>query len=167
MTKQRFVKPWGATVTPKAETLHGTSNATLEASGGRSDAVLRKFLRDVLPACQCGGRVISHHLEFDAGIIMNELERCGLAHLQSEWASAVRQGTCTMDPGICRWVHKCFGREATGTHIPLRGMVLALVENGEQLLAKHHAAGADAQMHRLVYGALNTLAKKASNSICS
>jgi hypothetical protein len=46
-------------------------------------------------------------------------------------------------------------------------MVLALVENGEQLLAKHHAAGADAQMHRLLYIALNTLAKKAPNVMCS
>ena len=128
--------------------------------------VLREFLADVPGACRQGGRAVAHHLEFDAGIIMNELERCGLHDLQCEWAGAMREGTCTMDPEILRWIRECHGQETFGKHLRLnlKDMVRAMVPDSEHLLSSHHTAGADAQMHRLLYLAMHTLIMKAPTS---
>ena len=112
------------------------------------------------------GRVVCHHLEFDAGIIDNELARCGLEHLRPEWATAVRKGCCTMCPEIGRWVRTCFGRD-TGPPTAKNTMRLKelagwLIPRNAELLAKHHTAGADAELHLLLYGELGRIAAAAS-----
>jgi len=166
ISKERFVKPWEFCVTERAIKFHGIADARLRAEGGLLDAVLREFLADVFGACRQGGRIVAHHLEFDAGIIAHELERSGLDYFQQEWAATVRQGTCTMDPEVCRWIRRCHGQESSGTQMTsnLKNLVHAMVPDSEQLLDRHHTAGADAQMHRLLYIAIHALAQEASRS---
>ena len=110
---------------------------------------------------------MSHHLEFDAGIIMHELERCGLQELTRRWTTIVQNGFCTMDPTIGRWLRVCFGQdcgtERTKNVFGLSELVEKLVEGGVDMLKKHHDAGADAQMHRLLYINMLDLAKRAAN----
>ena len=42
---------------------------------------------DIQQAAQQGGRVVIHHLEFDAGLIANELVNAGLEDLMEAWVA--------------------------------------------------------------------------------
>ena len=76
------------------------------------------MMDDVLSCCQRGGRLADHYMGFDAGIIMEELNRAGLGHLQQRWEMAVRSGICTMDPDLACWVRKAYEiRDAYGLEI--------------------------------------------------
>ena len=110
--------------------------------------------------------MVAHHLTFDAGIIDRELARCGLHDYQKEWANAARAGCCTMDPEIGRWVRGCFGRdtgpETAKNTMRLKELAGWLIPRNAELLAKHHTAGADAELHLLLYGELGRIAAAAS-----
>ena len=129
--------------------------------------MLSEFMEDVVAACERGGRIVSHQLEFDAGIIMYELERCGLHVLMHRWSTIAREGMCTMDPDLGRWLRICFGQdcgtERTKNTFPLSALVEKLVDGGKDLLKKQHNAGADADMHRLLYISLLDLAKRTTS----
>ena len=119
--------------------------------------VLQEFMGDVKEACRQGGRVVAHQLEFDAGVIYEELGRCGLDNLRDEWASIARKGFCTMTPLVGRWL-----REASGEDLgqPTTQHVLGLQDTLSRLLPdvtrklRHHVAEDDAEMTRLIYLAL-------------
>ena len=112
-------------------------------------------MRDVVGAYADGGRLVSHHLEFDCGIIDNELQNAGLGHLREVWGGIAKQGFCTMDPDVGEWVQKSFGRDGDArTMMSLRTAALLLLpktETTQRLLEKSHTAGADAQLHRLLF----------------
>ena len=115
------------------------------------EKALCEFMADVLDVVKRGGRLVVHHMEFDAGIIAKELARCDLNTLVDQWGKIARDGWCTMDPEIGRWVLQCFnqdaGAEATKSALNLRTLVSFLLPDSKAHLAKHHIAGADAVMH--------------------
>ena len=125
--------------------------------------VLSEFIGELLAAHASGGRVVIHHLEFDAGIINRELERAGLQCYQAVWAQIASAGVCTMDPAVGEWVRTCLGMEVApypnGNTMKLDFMLQGLACATSSLLSKRHTAGADAQMHVLLYRALVKLAK--------
>lgn len=166
ISKDKFVQPEGFEVSARATNYHKLTHAQVVEGGEPLTEVLRDFMEDIISAFKRGGRVVAHHLEFDAGIIKNELARCGLHDFADQWASMVRRGTCTMDPEIGRWARTCFGKEAgpetSKPIVGLKQMMHWFVPGGGPLVAKHHDAGADAQMHRLLYIALLDFVKQAA-----
>ena len=56
-----------------------------------------------------------------------------------------------MAPDIGRWLRTCFGQDAgppsAKNTIKLRELVVWLLPGSAKLLAKHHTAGADAELH--------------------
>ncbi len=98
---------------------------------------------------------MAHHLEFDAGIIDCELNRCGLAALREEWRRIARDGFCTMNPELGRWMRVTSGREVgppTAKHCEgLPATVQVLLPNKSLLLAGLHDAGCDAELTRSIY----------------
>ena len=166
ISKEFLVKPEGFCISSKAKDYHGISNERAMADGIDLKAVLKELFEDISAPHLREARLVAHHLEFDAGIIRSELNRCSLEEFQDQWASMVRKGICTMDPFIGRWVRTCIGKdpgpESAMNTMGLKELVKLLVPHSEYLLAKHHAAGADAQMHRLLYIAFLGLMAKAS-----
>ena len=43
----------------------------------------------------------AHHLDFDAGVISQELQRAGLMDYRTAFDKEARRGVCTMDPAGC------------------------------------------------------------------
>ena len=114
-----------------------------------------------------GGRVIIHHLEFDAGIIEQELLNAGLNDIVPVWVDIATNGYCTMDPGVCKWVQICKGRifepHENNNVLSLEKLLDLLFPTNKDVQGikrKMHTAGADAQAHRLVYIALRNLAEQ-------
>ena len=108
------------------------------------------------------GRIACHHLEFDCGIIAQELKRCDLMEELVVLKQAGRAGLCTMDPEVGRYVLECAqqegGPERTKGAMPLRKLVsLACPELGH-LLKEHHSAGMDAELHYKVARSMQRLA---------
>ena len=68
-------------------------------------------MRDAARVDEMGGRVVIHHLEFDAGIIDAELQRYGLQQWCEQWRKIARKGFCTMDPDVMHWPQLCVGRD--------------------------------------------------------
>ena len=106
-----------------------------------------------------GGRIVAHHLEFDAGIIMKELERAGMHHWQQRWSDIAKKGFCTMDADIGEWAQSCAGldreQSETGSQVMSLNMAARLLlpkdEATKSLLGKIRTAGADAQLHRRLF----------------
>ena len=157
-TKRRFIKPTGFQVSTKATAFHHLTQELLEQEGLELKTVLDEFLTDVRYACQHGGRVVAHHLEFDAGVIDCELNRCGLTELREEWRCFARNGFCTMNPELGRWVRIASGREVgapTAKHCEgLAATLQLLLPDKAMLLSGHHDAGRDAELTRSIYVAL-------------
>ena len=110
------IKPDGFAITPEASRKHHISHDMAVATGTPLRDALQLMFNDVLDACARGGRLVAHHLEFDAGIIAEELSRVGLHHLKPSWLKIVRGGLCTMDPDIACWVRSIIGMcEAHGS----------------------------------------------------
>jgi DNA polymerase III epsilon subunit-like protein len=93
--------------------------------------------------------------EFDAGVIYRELGRCGLDELQTTWVRIVREGFCTMDPSLGRWVKDCAGKEVgeswVGHTLRLDRMFKLLLPTEKGVLEHHHDACYDAAMTRMIY----------------
>ena len=83
------------------------------------------------------------------------------------WCGIARKGFCTMDPDVGVWAQACNGRDVQrGEHanavMSLAKAVKLLLHHDEEvqhLLMAAHTAGADSQLHRLVYIALCALVK--------
>ena len=169
--KVALIQPDGFEIAEKATTFHKISQATAAQEGRPLADVLREFMEDVLEWCDRGGRVVAHQLEYDAGIILNELARCGLHEFHDAWKRIAQKGFCTMDYEVGRWVYTCAGQEVgpeTAKHsIGLEKIVPLLKdplsdEHIEMLKNHHHQADVDAQLTRLVYAALLARAKLAA-----
>lgn len=159
IVKERLVRPIGFEVSEKAHNFHKISHEVACRDGGDLAEVLTEFMTDLLHVTEANdGRMCCHHLEFDAGIIANELERCHMILEKSKFEKIARLGLCTMDPEIGRWVLQCWGddegNDASKNTLGLKRLVTKVTPEHVGLLEKHHTAGADALLHRRVAYAL-------------
>lgn len=159
--KECLVKPSGYRIATKATNHHHIEHDRAVKEGQPLQLVLEEFMADMIDIDEQGGRVVAHHLEFDACIIKNELGRAGLRDLQKRWCAIARKGVCTMDPNIGRWIRACAGKDfGSADSMPVMSLqcaidwVLPKSALIRDLTAKLHTAGADAQLHRLLYVAL-------------
>ena len=170
---EMIVQPDGFEISAKATKLHGVSTQRAQAEGLPLKSVLDSFMRVLEHAYQRGGRVVIHHLEFDAGIIDKELETAGLHHWRPQWHAMAQAGFCTMDPVIGKWIQTCCGREfdvhenslavmSLEKTIHLLSPILPASEALSSFRANRlHTAEADAQLHCVVYIALREMSTNA------
>ena len=125
--------------------------------------VLNEFMEEMSTLYEEGARMVVHHLEFDCGIISKELSRERLDDLQEEWATIARNGLCTMDPSIGKWVRTCKGLELAPCHsgntMKLDDMLRCLLP--DVCRGARHSAGCDARLHVLLFAALQDMLRKA------
>ncbi len=150
--KERILKPEGFSIAAKAAKYHGICQERAMAEGRSLQEVLDEFMRDVVDVQQRGGRLVVHHLEFDCGIILRELQRVGSKY-QQEWRDIAKRGLCTMDPNIGRWVRQClnedYGSETSKNTMKLSELVSKLMPS--ETFGPQHTAGADAHRHWRLY----------------
>ncbi len=95
--------------------------------------------------------------EFDAGILINELNRY-LPDEKKWFKEFVEAGLCTMDPAIGRWLYQMQGIDLRAAEsMPcwkMKNLVTHLIPEEAHLLEQHHAAGTDAKLHRKIGYAL-------------
>ena len=151
-TKERLVRPEGFEISDAATDKHGISHGFAATHGKPLAECLRELLHDVSSLKCQGGRVCSHNLEFDAGILLDEMSRCGLADLTGLWTEAVRGGFCSMDPVVGHWVRRQAGLldQERKTPMRLEDMMRLLLPDASVLLERHHSAGNDSHMHWLI-----------------
>ena len=65
--KSRLVQPEGFEISERATEFHHIRDDVARRQGQPLQVVLQEFLADVLPIEKRGGKLVSHHLEFDAG----------------------------------------------------------------------------------------------------
>ena len=157
--KSYLVKPVGFVITEGVTEIHKIAHDDALCKGSPLAEVLQEFMQDVRGAVERNGRVIAHQIEFDAGIILRELRRCGMDDQCREWATIARNGFCTMSPVAGRWLREACGLEVGAPTsqpcLPLKLMTQILAPSLLELLAKrHHEAGVDAQVTRSLYLAL-------------
>ena len=111
VVKERLVQPVGFRASDKAVRSHSVYHELPTSQGQPLRDVLQEFIQDMIRALDNGGRIVIHHLEFDAGILARELDRAGLDNFQEAWARIAKAGLCTMDPAIGEWVRTCLGME--------------------------------------------------------
>jgi len=164
------IRPSGFEISAKGAACHGITQSDALNVGVPLREALMEFMGAMQRVADSGGRVVIHHLEFDAGIIARELYNTELENFLPLWRDVARQGFCTMDPEVCGWAQACHGRvfqPHESDNIMKLGKLLELLlwgnETVQRLTAskKLHTAGGDAQAHRLVYVALRSLADKA------
>ena len=150
------IRPDGFMVSCEATRVHHISHGDAVQDGIPLKDALELMVTRVLEAVSAGHRIVSHHLEFDAGIIAAELVRAGLQHLCDDWAHAVKNGFCTMNPDVAMWVRSMIGMHDKPYWIPMRikDMVDGLLPNATALLGQHHRARDDALMHWHLYADL-------------
>ncbi len=153
--KSWYVQPVDFEISAKAKTCHGITQALALREGKPLADVLREFMNDALELVENGGRLVAHQVEFDAGVIYQELGRCGLEALQDRWMRIMRKGFCTMDPLFGRWLKICTGEQVGQAYVKhllrLDRAFLKLFPKEQDIHKKHHDAGFDAQMTRMVY----------------
>ena len=151
-TKERLVQPDGFEISDAAAAKHGISNSIAASQGTPLVDCLRELLDDVSALKLQGGRVCSHNLEFDVGILVEEMNRYGLAELAAQLAEAVEGGFCSMDPDVSHFVRRQAGLVDQERKAPmrLRDMVHLLLPEAQELLKRHHSAGSDSHMHWLL-----------------
>ena len=147
------VRPDGFVVSCESTSVHHISHTDAVNEGIPLPLALERMVTSVLEAVGAGHRIVSHHLEFDAGIIAAELVRAGLRHLSSPWARAVMGGFCTMSPDVSTWVRDMLRIQDMPYLIPMRlhDIVAGLLPSTKGLLDGHHRAGCDARTHWHVY----------------
>ena len=152
VVKTCLIKPEGFTIESAATEKHGIKHSEALEQGQPLAEVLRVFLDDLTSCLEKGYRICAHHLGFDAGILSREMARAGINPLREVWSNGVREGLCTMDPGIGQWVRQIIGIGDKPRSIPmrLRDLVAALLPRQAHLRARSHTAGGDAHMHLLV-----------------
>ena len=163
--EEYLVRPDGFAISDKATAMHGITNARALEAGLPLREVLSRFMRAMKQLEEKGGRVVCHHLEFDAGIILKELENADMPDEKTRWSRLAKNGFCTMDPDVGAWVQRCSGRDREPGDDGRQVMSLHTAVNLllpkdaaiNSLLAKLHSAGADAQLHRLIFLAMMKL----------
>ena len=147
------VRPDGFVVSSESTSVHHISHTDAVNDGIPLPRALEHMVTSVLEAVGAGHRIVSHHLEFDAGIIAAELVRAGLGHLSSPWERAVKDGFCTMSPDVSMWVRDMLRIQDMPYWIPMRlhDIVAGLLPSTKGLLDGHHRAGSDARTHWHVY----------------
>ena len=158
----RMVKPNGFKISQEAISKHRILQSEADTTGEALASALQDMMNSVREFCGQGARLVAHQLEFDAGIIAEELGRCGLNDLKAYWEETARKGICTMDPEIAVWIREvnCIkdyrDDKPISPNVPL-GLVDAtrlLVPNSQSLCRQHHAADKDATMTWLLCRAL-------------
>ncbi len=161
---EMYVKPEGFQVAKRASDYHGISQDMAVREGHPLEFVMVEFMTVVGKVVEAGGRVIVHHLEYDAGIIMHELGRAGLYHMVPKWEKFAKDGCCTLDPEIGEWVRDCFRMEVSKktkcNMLSLGTLATILVPDDERVLNKLHTAACDAHLHVLVFKGLVKLAQR-------
>ena len=165
---EHLVRPEGFIVAEKATKLHGITQETALAEGRPLREVLTDFMAMVDRANEIGARIVVHHLGFEARVIEQQLSDAGLEHQRAKWMDFANKGFCTMDPDVGSWVQRCFGPcvatdEKSAPVLSLKkatGLLLPTSDRNGKLIENSHTAGADAQLHRLVYIAMRELAAK-------
>ena len=157
-----LVKPNGFQVEEKATNFHGISHEMATNNGEDLKDVLMEFMTDAMKASKDGGIVVAHQIEFDAGVIFEELGRCGFINLQNEWATIARNGFCTMSPVVGRWLLQSSNEEVGPTTVQhtLRLNELAKMIIPEQQVTKQHDSEYDAGLCRSIFLAI---AERAQN----
>ena len=152
MIKTKLIKPVGFAIEPGATVKHRISHEEASENGVPIRDALCDLFRDVTKAISDGHRLCAHHLGFDAGITLREMDRAGLNSCVDEWMQAVGGGLCTMDPSIGHWVRQQIGAWDVPRNIPLRlkDAIAFLLPGSTNLLSHHHHAGKDAHMHVLL-----------------
>ena len=100
--------------------------------------------------------------EFDAGIIANEMARCGMTTASGIFETIAREGLCTMDPQLGRWLREAWGEGDDNklmNALSLKELVNKLLPEHRALLTHHHTAGVDALLHRKLAYALYGLGR--------
>ena len=148
-TKVRLVRPDGFVVHSGATAKHLISQEHAATHGLPLASVLREFFADAKAIIDSGGRITSHHLGFDAAVILQEMEKIGSTDMAGEWDGFVRKGICTMNKFISNWVFKQVGQGDKPLKIPLKltDGIEWLVPQHAHLTDQHHDAGADSLMH--------------------
>lgn len=163
ISKSSLIQPQGFQITEKAKGWHGIAQKEALQNGRPLADVLEEFMRDVSQACARGGRVCAHQLEFDAGVVDEELARCGLHDLRARWGRIAQSGYCTMNPQVGRWLKQCAGHDVgpeTKQHIlGLTYTTRLLGLCPDNFRKRYHNAEHDANMARLIYAALLERAK--------
>ena len=150
--KTKLIKPIDFAIESDATEIHRITHEEARDHGVPLQEALCEFVEDVAALHGKGYRLCAHHLGFDAGIILRELDRAGLHSCKLEWASMVRQGLCTMDPSIGHWVRQQIGLWDFPRKVPVRlkDAMKFILPRHSNMLSKHHHAGNDAHMHMLL-----------------
>ena len=169
--KERLVIPDGYDISQKATNKHGITTEHAAQHGLAIPQVLEEFMSTAWSVHEAGGVLVSHHLEFDSGIIDEELKRCHLEAWRPRWQTMASQGICTLDLDIQEWLQTSFGKPQTAGE---KTLVMSLKDsirlfyandaNVRSLLQKAHTAAADAELHVMLLHALRGLAKRATSS---
>ena len=147
--EEHLILPEGFKISAAATKKHHITNESVVAGGIPLSKALTNMLNDARRLVHQGGRLCSHHLEFDAGIIAEEMNRCGLSAAVGVWEELVmRHGFCTMGRDVGKWIRQQSGEaDASRAIMKLNELVCKLLPDAPALLAKHHSAGNDAYMH--------------------
>ena len=118
-------------------------------------------MRDAVDLSHRGGRLVCHHLEFDAGIIARELCRAGLEDMDKIWTHVARNGVCTMDPTLGKWLKTSLGWELAphmnGDTMKLDVMLKALAPEALKAISQRHDAGCDARLHVALFRTIENI----------
>ena len=150
--RTKLIKPSDFTIQSDATKGHHITHEEACDNGVPAQEALQEFFEDVALLIGKGYRLCAHHLGFDAGIILREFDRAGLHSCKLEWVSMVRDGLCTMDPSIGRWVRQQIGLCDVSGRWPLslKDSVKFMLPSHSGMLSEHHHAGNDAHMHMLL-----------------
>ena len=157
IVKEFLVRPTGFHISNVASAMHDVTEEKATSLGASLQEVLIEFMRDVSETRSLGGRLVAHHLEFDAGIVMEELARAGLNHLQYSWRKFAQGGVCTMDPDIAHWTRDMCSMEQLPwkSALKLDVMCSKLLPECKGLMSKRHSAGTDAQLVTMLFHELS------------
>ena len=148
--EEYLVRPEGFSITAGGTKKHGITNERAMSEGLPLREVLERFMSAMARVDEQGGRAGAHHWEFDANIILRELENANLTHWHQLWMSMAIKGFCTMDPSLGAWLRKIAPLPPNGP-LGLKSLILGIVPSARQLTRRHHAADADAHMTRVLY----------------
>jgi len=170
--KSYYIRPTDFTITPEAYRKHKITQEYALENGRPLAVTLGELMTDIHPARLRGARLCAHHLEFDAGIILRELQRCALPDEAAAWEALAHGGYCTMNADLGGWVLPRLPKEAQNEHVGKRfqsvtTMVEALkVEGSDNFLTHHHDAESDAQAAFLIYTAALNYAASSCHRAC-
>ena len=155
IVKTKLIQPDGFQIDGCATARHRIGHRHAQDAGTPVKHALEEFCSEVFGVCERGGRVVGHHLDFDATLIAQELQYAGMLEMLPRWEACIKKGFCSMSPHVGGWIRSQAGDaiEYMGDRIPVRlsDAVATLIPDGTKLLIEHHDAGRDAAMHWLLY----------------